>query len=331
VGALSKIGTQVHTVNFAPAGTQDLIFGRAIAERLGTAHTEVALGEDTAENKRSLAIAACLDSARARAAPPERSRLVWAGDGGSVGLGHVYLSSGPISLIREGHLEQAVDAFQKHHNVSLPRFILNRDAADTLSGILKQSILAEVSAFSGSDPGRALHLFLMQNDQRRHLAQHFENIDLDRVEMHLPFFDAEFLAPVLASPVDHFLRHRFYNEWLAHFPDPISQVPWQAYPGHEPCPLTVNEILRYQWTDYYDAQSKKKIVSKVLENATVMLRSDTFPHVFVSKVRLRLAALLMRLGIRDTRISVLVAYSYFCYWIKCNSTTDSRTVSQVQQ
>ena len=40
--------------------------------------------------------------------------------------------------------------------------------------------------------GSRLHLFLMFNDQRRHLADFYENIDLGRLEFQLPFFDGDF-------------------------------------------------------------------------------------------------------------------------------------------
>ena len=42
---------------------------------------------------------------------PERPNLVWTGEGGSVGLGHVYLTPEIVSLLRQGSWDDAIDAF----------------------------------------------------------------------------------------------------------------------------------------------------------------------------------------------------------------------------
>jgi hypothetical protein len=75
----------------------------------------------------------------------------------------------------------------------------------------------------------------MLNDQRPYLAETYEQIDLVRLGLALPFFDRAFLELILTAPVDGFLRHGFYNRWLAEFGRVAAGVPWQAYPGHESC------------------------------------------------------------------------------------------------
>ena len=47
---------------------------------------------------------------------------------------------------------------------------------------------------------RGYHLYLMNNDQRRHLHHHFENIDRYRAEFMMPFYDAEFVKLMLSVP-----------------------------------------------------------------------------------------------------------------------------------
>ena len=152
----------------------------------------------------------------------------------------------------------------------------------------------------------------MLNDQRRHLANFYENIDLDRVEFQLPFFDSEFLEQILRSPLEGFLRHEFYMRWLAHFPPVALSVPWQAYPGHVPCPLPVPDRLARQWdaeifSTSYVEQAKRSLVRDIDK----FLKSNNFPASIVSPSRLRLANWLTRLGIRNYDY-VLKAATVYC-------------------
>ena len=90
----------------------------------------------------------------------------------------------------------------------------------------------------------------MANDQFRHLHHHYEFIDEYRCELMTPFFDSDFLRYLLSIPIDRFLGHAFYYNWMERFPASVREVPWQAYPGHLPCPLPLSPEemqARSQW------------------------------------------------------------------------------------
>ncbi|MDT1822798.1 hypothetical protein FPK54_22920, partial [Acinetobacter baumannii] len=41
VGGLAASGNQVHTVNYAPDGSQDQVFAQLVADQLGLRHTQI--------------------------------------------------------------------------------------------------------------------------------------------------------------------------------------------------------------------------------------------------------------------------------------------------
>ena len=188
---------------------------------------------------------------------------------------------------------------------------------EPLAEILETGLLEELADINASDAGRELHLLLMLNDQRRHLAEHFESIDLNRLEYHLPFFDSDFVASVFRVPIDVSLGHHLYMLWLRHFSEVVVSVPWQAYPGHEPCPLPIPNELAYQW----EAAELEKIRDanrhNRLRQADQILKSADFPHPLLRKHYLRLAAWLYRYRIRDVGHVIGAADLFYRYWSKC--------------
>jgi hypothetical protein len=158
------------------------------------------------------------------------------------------------------------------------------------------------------------YLFLMHNDQRRHLTDYYENIDLRRVELHLPFFDADFLQAIYSAPIDGFLRHRLYNRWLQTFLPAIHEVPWQAYPGHEPCPLPVPEGLRYQWDDHFSRDIEREQRQKAAQEGIALLRDKAFPAHLLNRKRLWLMVMAMRLGMLDARYAVSFARPFVAHY-----------------
>src|SRR5260370_23796037 len=164
--------------------------------------------------------------------PVERPRLVWSGEGGSVLLGHVHLSEEIVKLMRAGRTDDAIDEYLQREQAHVPAKLFKPQIVCALRDVIKQGIREELNKLRTDDPGRAFYLFLIQNDQRRKLARHFENIDQHRLEFQLPFFDCEFLLSVIAPPIDLCLRHRFYVKLLAPFPAAVTAGPWQTYPTH---------------------------------------------------------------------------------------------------
>jgi hypothetical protein len=176
----------------------------------------------------------------------------------------------------------------------------------------------ELDALHCADAGRCLHLVLMQNDQRRHLAAHFEGIDLSRLEYQLPFFDSDFVESVLRVPLDFCLGHRLYMQWLRYFPEVVLSVPWQAYPGHEPCPLPIASGVAYQWAEDVSRMRRAAERRALLGQAAQMLRASNFPKPLLRRQYLRFATLLYRLRIRDVGYVIRAAHRYAEYWSKCD-------------
>jgi len=249
----------------------------------------------------------------------DRPQLVWSGDGGSVGLGLVYITSDVVRLLRNGQLKKAIDVFLYQQGSALPRGLFKKERyASMISAFPSIGVLEEIEDIHCKDEAREFHIFLLLNDQRRHLSAHFEDIDLHRLEFHLPFFDSLFLESILEVPLDHCLFHRFYTEWFDLFPTIVKSVPWQTYPGHEPCPLPTPEGLRYQWQPghFRDLNEKKKQNS--LKTASLLLKDKEFPSEFISKTKLRMATWAFRSGMRDYGYVISTARTFQKYWHICD-------------
>jgi len=323
VAALRASNVKVHTFNFAPDGSQDKVFGAEFARRAGTFHYENA---GLYEAKLDLDVWAPLPMAladatrapnRLRPAPPERPQLVWNGDGGSVGLGHVYLSRSMIEPLRTGKREEAINIYLKAERAYVLTKLLQSDKASLLDAVPIRGIIEELEDIHCADPARGFHVFLMLNDQRRHLSHYYEHIDLHRFEFQLPFYDAVFLEKVLAAPIDFCIEHKFYTKWLSLFAPETKAVPWQTYPGHEPCPLPVPKELGYQWgaAGVYQAGDPRR--SKVLRLADEMLTADCFPYTLLNKNYLWLVSWIYRLSLRNYGYAITVAGTYYKYWVIC--------------
>lgn len=315
VASLCSQNAHVHTFNFARPETQDQVLGRYFAERVEVTHREVpkASGDNVPDYSTLMA-----DARGGQTFAPERPNLVWSGEGGSVGLGHVHLGRRIVELMREGRTDAAIDEYFERENVYLSPRLLRPEIFEAVDGIIPQGVREELAEVTASDPARSFFLFLMLNDQRRKLAGHFEDIDRHRLEFQLPFFDSEFVEFIISIPVDMCMEHKLYVKWLNLFPEPVSAVPWQAYPGHEPCPHAIPENLAYQWqTDYLTAE-KRSVKSALIREASEMLGANDFPAAILSRKNFRLAALIHRTGWRDYGYVIETAGIFHRYWRKCN-------------
>jgi hypothetical protein len=307
VGGLAAAGAEVYSVNYAPDGSQDQVFARLVADHLGLRHTQIETNaHNVAQGYRKNAVKEWLASTFAGA----RSPIVWSGDGGSVGLGNVYMTPQIVAAMERGATDEAIRLFTR----GVPQRIIRRDSLGQVADLTFKGVQEELAAIEGPDPGRRFQLFLMFNDQRRHLAQHFEDIDVDRIEFQLPFFDADFLDAVLRLPNDWFMAHRFYMDWIAHFPNALASIPWQAYPGHIPCTLPSPPGLKYQWDQYYDKKMYAQMRRDTARRGSDMLATERFPDHLISRGTLRLASLLTRTGLRDYSYLIKTASVYHRYW-----------------
>ena len=314
VAALRRDGVKVHSVNFARPGTQDHLFGHDFAERIGSIHQSLPKERGDSVPDYSLLMAEALANSNT---DQEHPRLVWSGEGGSVLLGLVHLNESIIEAMRAGNIERAIEEFLEREQTQIPAKLFRPRVLENTGDLIKQGLREELDGLHATDAGRNFYLFLMLNDQRRKLAHHFENLDLHRLEFHLPFFDGAFLESVIATPLDLCLRHKLYVKLLSLFATAVTAVPWQAYPGHEPCPLPIPGQLAYQWDANYQAKENVARKRRVLHQASELLRSVHFPHQILSKRNLRLAALLHSTGWRDYQYAIEAAETYYKYAKNC--------------
>lgn len=319
VGILSNLKAKVHTFNFARPNTQDQILGRDFAERVQVIHSEIPKdsGDHTPDYSAKMAEAWKFSKNR-QAYPAERPSLIWSGEGGSVALGHVHLARKIVELMRAGKKDAAIKEFIEREHIYLSPKLFNRKVLKQLSEVIQKSISEELELINSKDPSRKFYLFLMLNDQRRKLANHFENIDLHRLEFQLPFFDSEFLETIISIPVEMCLEHKFYVKWLYLFPKSVTSVSWQAYPGHEPCPLPIPEGLSYQWDNKYQVNEQKSLRRKLVNQGKALLNAEDFPAEILSKNNIRLALWLHQTGWRDYSYIIENAETYYKYWRICH-------------
>ncbi len=319
VASLCAQHARVHTFNFARPGTQDQTLGRLYAELENVIHTETPKDAgDQRPDYSTLMTTAWASSANHNNCPPEHPHLAWSGEGGSVDLGHVHLSRKIVSLMRDGDTDGAIQEFMQRESIHVSPKLLNAEAYKQLESVIPVGIREELDDARSADPARSFYLFLMLNDQRRKLAGHFENIDLHRRELQMPFFDNAVVELILSIPVDLCLEHRLYVKWLSRFPAAVTSVAWQGYPGHVPCPLPVPDGLSYQWEAGYQAAEQRALKQTLNERARRLIGSKNFASRILNKKNIRLAALIHRTGWRDYGYIIETADIYQEYWAKCN-------------
>jgi asparagine synthase (glutamine-hydrolysing) len=316
VAALRLLNARVHTFNFSLPGTLNQFLGAEVARRLDCLHTEIPIKPGSPDYTKLMAKGWAHSSFRAQW-PPERQSMVWSGDGGSVGLGHVYLTHEIVNLMRRGNVDSAVDNFLKQEKAFVLHRLLRSEISEQMSGTIHKGIKEELDDIHCDDPGRSFYVFMLLNDQRRHLARHFENIDEHRLEMHLPLLDSDFLAHITSCPIDFCLEHRFYNEWIKLFDSPVAAMPWQAYPGHEPGPMPLPQGFDYQWDSAHLSDQRKSRKKESLAQAAQMLSARDFPAAILRSSYLRLATILYRLGLRDYDYLIEAAGTYHRHWAVC--------------
>lgn len=314
VSELRAQGVNVRTFNFARPGLQDQIFAARFAQEVGTIHYQSPHGHPIRPNLSMVLARAWDPQTQPASSHVERPHFVWSGDGGSVGVGHVYMSRAVVDLLRQGRVAIAVDRFLAERGAGLHRRLYRGDVSARLAGLLQRGIREELAGIHSPDPARDFHIFLMHTDQHRHLFHHFEDIDLHRMEFQLPFFDSSFLEVILSAPIDACLGHRFYMRWLSRFPSVALSVPWQAYPGHEPCPLPVDDVLPTQWDRARNREELRAERSAYLRMADEVLASREFPKPLLSKAALRMLSWLYRARWRDYRYAISAAQTFQRYW-----------------
>ena len=312
VAALRAEGARVYTFNFSLANTQDQAFALEYANKSGAIHHE--LPTEPGPNWSAVMAETWRVSPRRNEQMPEHPNLVWTGEGGSVGLGYVYVSPEIVSLLRSGDLDGAINVYlRQQHKIILTR-ILDPELASQCHGHLHARLRSELEAIRHPDPVRAFYIFLNLNGPRRHLVNHFDTIDQHRLEFQVPFYDSELLEYLTAIAVDPCLYHQLYVKWLALFDSAVREVPWQAYPGHVQSTVPIPDNLPDQWAAPASSAHRLALQRDLLARSSAMLSDEDFPHRVLRKTYLRLMRLAWKLNLGNYDYALKAALSYYHYW-----------------
>jgi len=299
VAALRQQNVEVNSLNFAPERSQDLVLGAQAGAALKTNHFELPMSSATTfTGKITAAVQPWVAWVRDQGLLTARPGLVWSGDGGSVGLGHVYLTGVMVELAEPNDVQAALRLLLRHNWWRVPKGIMQSDRADELVEYPYLGFAEELAEIHHGDAGRRLHMLLMLTDQRGHLHAHYERLYEHTCELQLPFFDRVFLQSILAQPARPFLAHKFYNEWLKLFAPEVTAVPWQAYPGHAPCPLPMPQGLGYQWATRSQAHTVERLERRRLcRSVAAGIGNGCYDNGMIDRVRLAFACAATMLGI----------------------------------
>lgn len=281
VAALQDCGLKVRAFNHSYPNSADDILGRMVAEKL---QVEYLCYHRNPKDR--LKINTDYFALNAKSYFPRKTdedenvgRLIWSGDGGSVGLGHVYMNRENVALAKNQIDENEILQLFPVFNHSISRLIY-RSLTRQLRDFALRSMVEHWKFINPRQPSRRIFMYYLMNDQVRHLYHHFEQIDLSNIEFEMPFFDMDFLSFIVSLPIDPFLGHKFYNHWLSEFTASVDQTPWQAYPGHEPCPFPLPKNTVSQWsTHWYAGKVGTDIAKEVIKALLNDRHSPTWQYL----------------------------------------------------
>ena len=312
VAALRADAARVYTFNFSLAKTQDQALALAYANKSGTIHQE--LPTEPGPNWSAVMAATWRSSPRRHEQIVEHPSVVWTGEGGSVGLGCVYISPEIVTLLRAGDWDAAIAVYLRQQQKTILTRILNPELAKQLQGHLHLRLRRELETIRHPDPVRAFYIFLNMNGPRRHLVNHFDTIDLHRLEFQLPFYDSELLEYLTALPVDPCLYHQFYVRWLSLFDHAVRAVPWQTYPGHVPSPIPIPDGLPDQWNAPASAVHRMAQDRELMARSAALLSCGNFPDRVLRKVNLQVMRWAWKLRLGNYSYALKAALAYYHYW-----------------
>ena len=300
LATLVESGRYVEALNFSPDNSQDRLYAQLLAAQVAdTCRLHCRHSGGSYPNFSLLAHAAKQRLEREVTIDVSRPQMIWSGDGGSVGLGHVYMNE-QMALLKSAHSADALTKeFFKFNRLALATGVFRSGAADRLPKSLFDSVRSEIDRYSTDDAGRAVFLFLLFNDQRRHLFKHFESIDQHGLELLTPFYDAAFLSIVATVPFEWCILHKLYASFFELLPAFARLTPWQTYPGHVPCPVNTTATASYQWEKPKSLMQLGLGERARLSLALVRATDSQARGPILSGPKIWLAATLHLMGLRD--------------------------------
>lgn len=241
---LLDLGYDVEAINLAPRGYQDEIYAARFAQAAKIPLKAIPWPADAVGITAGDGTSNMLASAVSHLS----SSAVFTGDGGGETFGLLCMNGEAGEVLSAGNLKGAVQEYLKKYNVS--RRLFKEDAYAVLKSIAHERMEAELERIGARLGEKAVHLFVILNDLRCHLHEYFNRIPRTKVELLLPFYDRRVITSVLRlpAPLRPYLKHRFYYRLIDLLPPLVRAVPWQAYPGAEPCPVPDPAPPPTQWT-----------------------------------------------------------------------------------
>lgn len=312
VAGLLRAGLKVRTLNFSLVGSLDQALGGMFAQAAGTPQVSRPYSARLQDSYEEMAAAALADP-RDDGIRPERPALLWSGYGGSGILGQINNKPEYVALLREGHTEAAVELLHELKGLRLPRRLLRRRFAEPLDVVLRDGVMREVERMEPADPGRRIDLYLLHNSARCQLHPQQESVDDVRLEQQVPMLDPTFVQLGHELPFEMLARHRLYHLWLERFGPPVTAVPWQAYPGHEPCPIPLPEGARPQWTIAAEPGFRR---GALIRSARRLLAGNA-PFDVLSWPHLALGSAAHFAGVRDFAYGIRLSSRIAAWWERC--------------
>ena len=297
--ALKEQGKRVTALNSYQPGEQDQAFAREFARHATIELISLPRKVNTGITRDLLANT--IARARTHGGSDFPCKFIFSGDGGSVPMGHVYLEPSLVQKLESGDLAGARVQFLEKRKI--PARILKHSPSKDLLTHSKKILKRELEQLKTRDGLQAFFLFLLKNDQRRHLHGYYEDMDIIRTELALPFFDGRLLEKIVSLPRAPFLYHGLYHEWLKEFPKETRDVPWQTYPGHMPCPIkekgSPSQAQRStQWEKNQAPKNMGRRWAQIISCGRRLTRPD-FPKDLISRPRVLAFMVLHLTGIKD--------------------------------
>lgn len=251
---LHETGARVRACTLRMEGSQDYGYARRFADALGIELLEAPPKQDSFPLATGLDVVDLL-SAAARPFLPGR---IYTGDGGGETFGLLLLRSDIAALMRRDWKE-GLQAYASKR--TFPLRVFRRRWREAAARRPMEALEEAFAEYSHMPPEKALHLFVLTSDLRRHLHEFFEVAPLLGCDLTAPFYDRRVLLSVmrLAPPLEPYLEYRLYSEILDRLPAVCRRVPWQTYPGRTPCPVPDDgPRLKTQWELLKERSSERQ-------------------------------------------------------------------------
>ncbi|WP_300338437.1 asparagine synthase-related protein [Accumulibacter sp.] len=299
VTLLRERGIDVRSINFSIAGSQDQTFARQFAELSGTQHEERPSPPGTSYPDMSALLVKHLRSGDENHLK-NPGRLVWHGFDGSFTLGYVHVLPQIVSLLRDNRTRDAAESYLRHKRIVWPRSTKAHYAA-RFGALAKEAIESGFSDSHFPDPGRRFYHFHFSQEARALMRGHFEDIDLSRIEYLTPFYDMKLIEFMHSVPIEYAFNHDFYMKVVSNYPESMLSLPWQTYPGHQPCPLPIPRELegRTQWEKGRVGAAARFRSKLSNQRGWEILTAGEFPHEIISRLQFSFAYLVQFLLSKD--------------------------------